>query len=264
MGSANISIDHAESGLVTAQVLAARQISPHFVRVTLGGSELQNWRHLGFDQWFRLAVPTSSQVRFDNLPDRFGMGGYLKYLTTAKATRPAIRNYTVRAYRADPHELDIDFVVHGEEGIAGPWARRLPVGETVGLIDQGCGYRDLRAETTLLVGDETALPAIAGILRDLDRGATGTAIIELPHAEDVQDVDAPVGMDVRWLVRDANDRPGERALNELSSFRKLHTDVNAFIAGESKLATGGRRHLVQTLEVPKERVTFVGYWRLKA
>lgn len=146
------------------------------MRITLG--ELSGWRHLGFDQWFRLALPVSDETRFDRLSDRFDMRGYLRYLALPKASRPVIRNYTVREYRDG--ELDIDFVVHGAEGVAGPWAASLPVGDPVALIDQGCGYRPVEgASRVILAGDESALPAVLGILRDLPEDSVGTAIVEV-------------------------------------------------------------------------------------
>lgn len=57
MALTNISVSHADTGLVTAEVPRAEQVSPHLVRITLGGEDLQNWRSLGFDRWFRLALP---------------------------------------------------------------------------------------------------------------------------------------------------------------------------------------------------------------
>ncbi|WP_394550661.1 siderophore-interacting protein [Agromyces sp. MMS24-JH15] len=260
MATSNLTVSHAETGLVTAEVVRAARISPHFVRITLSGPELADWRHVGFDQWFRLAVPTHDDTRFDNLPDEYDLRGYLKYLRTPKATRPVIRNYTVREYRAADGELDVDFVVHGDEGVAGPWAQRLPVGASVALIDQGCGYRHVDGAPVLLVGDESALPAVVGILRDLPRDTRGDAVIEVLHADDVQPVDAPAGVTVHWLVREPGRAPGDAALALVRTLPVVDS-VNAFAAGESKLATGVRRHLVAERGVPKANVTFCGYWR---
>lgn len=262
MASTNVRVSHADTGLVTAEVLGAERISPHFVRITLGGGSLQNWRSLGFDQWFRLALPVSDATRFDRLGDRFDMRGYLRYLSLPKATRPVIRNYTVRQYRPSTGELDIDFVVHGADGIAGPWAASLPVGAPVALIDQGCGYRPVDgARRVVLAGDESAMPAVLGILRDIPSDSTGTAIIEVPHDEDRQPVAAPPGVDVQWIVRDAGSRPGAEALAAIRQLRADDEPVSAFFAGEQQLATGGRRHLVTALGVPKSSVDFTGYWR---
>ena len=261
MVASNIVVTHAETGVVNAEVVNAIRISPHFVRLTFGGDELREWRHLGFDQWFRLAVPTSDQTRFDNLADTFDMAGYLKYLTLPRATRPVIRSYTVREFRADDLELDVDFVVHGDEGVAGPWAGSLPVGASVGLIDQGCGFQQADAAWTLLVGDESALPAVAGILRDLPRDARGHALIELADLDDRQQVHAPDGFDVHWIVREPDAPVGRSALEHLHDLTLPEGTVHAFAAGESKLATGTRRHLVNERGVPKGDITFCGYWR---
>lgn len=260
--SSNIKVDHAETGLVTARVTGAERISPNFVRVTLG--ELPGWRHLGFDQWFRLALPVSDDTRFDRLSDRFDTRGYLRYLTLPKASRPVIRNYTVREHRDG--ELDVDLVVHGTVGVAGPWAAALPVGDPVALIDQGCGYRAVEgASRVILAGDETAMPAVLGILRDLPSETTGTAVIEVSDPADRQEGPKPAGVELAWVTRDAGMRPGGAALELL---RRIVPDdvasspVSAFVAGEQQLATGARRHLVG-LGVPKTAIDFTGYWRMR-
>lgn len=262
MASTNLTVTHADTGLVTAEVARAERISPHFVRVTLAGERLHDWRDLGFDQWFRLALPIAEETCFDRLSDRFDMRGYLHYLTLPRATRPVIRNYTVRAARTERGELDIDFVVHGDEGVAGPWARSLPIGSPVALIDQGCGFA-LRegSRRVVLAGDESALPAVLGVLRDLPSDARGDAIIEVPDGADRQPVVAPPGVDVRWVVRRHLDRPGAGALEALKELPAPDELLTAFLVGEQQLATGGRRHLVNELDVPKSAITFCGYWR---
>lgn len=257
----NIAVTHASSGLVHASVVRTERVTPHMMRVTLGGDELERFEPRGFDQWFRLAVPVGDGARLDNLPDRFGIAGYVRFLTLPKGTRPVIRNYTVRAFRTDPAELDIDFVVHGTEGVAGPWAEAAQPGAEVALIDQGCGFQPVPSDWTLLVADETGLPAVAAILRDLPRDATGHAIIELFDARDRQDVDAPAGITVHWLERSPDEAPGTAALPALRGLDFPDGSVYAFAVGESAVATGARRHLVAERGIPKGNVTFCGYWK---
>lgn len=270
MPASNIAVAHADTGLVTAEVVRADRISPNFVRLTVAGDELARWRDLGFDQWFRLAIPVAGDAtRFDRMADKFDMRGYLKFLTLPKATRPEIRNYTVREFRADAREMDIDFVVHESDdpshaGVAAPWAASLPVGARVALIDQGCGYRIVEnADRVVLVGDESALPAVLGILRDLPRDAVGHAIIEVPSDEDRQPIEAPSRVSVQWLVREHGARPGAAALDALRALPAEATEgtVSAFVAGEQQLATGGRRFLVGERGVAKQAIDFCGYWR---
>ncbi|WP_333618172.1 siderophore-interacting protein [Dietzia sp.] len=256
----NIAITQSELGFVRAHVLRSERISPHVMRVTLGGGDLEQFVYQGFDQWFRLAIPVHGDDRFENLPGKFGIGGYLKFLTSPKGTRPVIRNYTIRNFRYEPAELDIDFVVHGTGGVAGPWAEAVEPGTDVAFIDQGCGWKDVPAANTLIVADESGMPAALGVLRDLPRDATGHAIIELFDPADAQDDSvAPNGIDVRWVFRDPDDAPGSDAL---AALRELDhgSSVCAFAVGESSLATGTRRHLVAA-GVPKSNITFCGYWK---
>ena len=257
----NLVVTHAETGLVNAEVVDAAQISPHFVRLTLAGDDLRAGATSGSTSGSGSPCRRSDETRFDNLADTYDMAGYLKYLMLPKATRPVIRNYTVREFRPDDLELDVDFVVHGDAGVAGPWAQGLPLGASVALIDQGCGFRQADADQVLLVGDESALPAVVGILRDLPRDARGHALIELPDLDDRQPVDAPDGVDVHWIVREPGAPAGVAALDHLRELPPFEGSVNAFAAGESKLATGARRHLVNDRGVPKGDITFCGYWR---
>lgn len=132
------------------------------------------------------------------------------------------------------------------------------------LIDQGCGYRPVEgARKVVLAGDESAMPAILGILRDLPADSHGVAIIEVPLAEDRQPVAGPAGVDVQWIVRRPGGRPGAEALVALRDASVDGEPISAFLAGEQQLATGGRRYLVAERGVPKSSVDFSGYWRLK-
>ncbi len=257
----NLVVTHAETGLVNAEVVDAAQVSPHFVRLTLAGDDLAGWRHLGFDQWFRLAVPTSDDTRFDNLADTYDMAGYLKFLMLPKATRPGDPQlHRARVPARRPRARRRLRRARRRRG-GGAGAQGLPLGASVALIDQGCGFRQADADQVLLVGDESALPAVVGILRDLPRDTRGHALIELPDFDDRQHVDAPEAVDVHWIVREPGAPSGAAALDHLRELPPLEGSVNAFAAGESKLATGARRHLVNDRGVPKGDITFCGYWR---
>lgn len=249
-------------GLYRAEVVKARRISPHFIRITFAGDELAKLPREGFDHWVRIFLPTAgTETDFTSLPETFGVGGYLKYLTTRSGTRPTVRSYTIREQRE--REIDIDFVAHGDLGIAGPWAQQAQPGEQVAMIDQGRGF-DVREDANfhLLVGDESALPAVLGILRDLPPDAEGLAIIEVPDLADAQEVPVQEGVELRWVVRSSLEAtPGTRALQELEGFAPQDAgSLSAFIVGEQALAAGGRRHLV-SMGVSKTRIDFTGFWR---
>lgn len=164
--------------LVTLRVLRSQRISPHFVRVTLGDGDIGQFKYLGFDQWFRLFIPVSDDS-LSRLPNatKVNLPMYLKYLRIAKTDRPVLRNYSVRAFRPEGPELDVDFVVHGHGDDAGPaatWAQNCKTGDPVAVIDEGCGFNpDASLRRVTLVADESGLPAAAGILASLDADVTG-------------------------------------------------------------------------------------------
>lgn len=253
------------SGLYHAEVVGAQRITPNMQRVTFAGDDLRELPRHGFDQWFRLFLPhASGTTDFDAVPEKFGLGGYLRYLTAKSGTRPPFRNYTVRELRSHTGELDVDFVIHGDSGIAGPWASGAEPGERVVMLDQGRGFDPLAdADFVLLVGDDSALPAVAGILRDLPSDSSGLAIIELGDEADQQELAAPDGFEVHWVTRTgASARPGAGALAEVQRFRPEHPDrLQAYVGGEQAMVAGSRRHLVGA-GVPKSRIQFTGYWKV--
>ncbi|MDN5724693.1 MAG: siderophore-interacting protein, partial [Propionibacteriales bacterium] len=135
----NITITHADTGLMHTRVARSELVTPHMMRVTFAGGDLEKLDYQGFDQWFRLALAVRSDDRLDNLPAKFGVGGLLKFLTLPKGTRPVIRNYTIREFRPETAEMDVDFVIHGDSGVAGPWAASVEPGAEVAIKRQPNG-----------------------------------------------------------------------------------------------------------------------------
>lgn len=255
--------------LITMRVLRRERLSPSFARVTVGGGDVGRFEYLGFDQWFRLFMPVAGDS-LGRLPGKLDMLSYLRFLMIAKSKRPILRNFTVRAFRADGTEgpeLDIDFVLHGTpgDGSTGPaasWAQTCEVGSAVAILDEGYTFnpgpdlRDLR-----IVADESGLSAVAGILASLPPDAIGEALIEIPSGADRQELVAPPGVDVAYLVRDDHSaRPGAAAL---AAVRERPVPTHPFYGwavGEQGLASGVRRHWIDA-GAPKGNITFCGYWR---
>ncbi|MFT4029349.1 MAG: siderophore-interacting protein [Protaetiibacter sp.] len=245
------------------EVVRTAQISPHMVRVTAGGDDLAEFPDHGFDQWFRMFLPRpDNDAALGRLPQKVDVLGTLKYMRMPAGTRPVMRCYTVRELRREQCELDIDFVVHGDEGVAAPWARHAAPGERLAIIDQGTGY-ELRdgIESHLLVADDTGLPAVLGILRSLPRHHRGSAWIEIPDSADAQPHDAPEGVEVHWIVREGGARAGATVLAAVQAAPVPAEPFTAYLVGEQSLPTTLRRWLVAEHHVPKDRIAFVGYWR---
>lgn len=252
----------------TAEVVANKRISPNFVRVTVGGAELDEFTPMGFDQWFRLFLPRHGELR---LPSAANNLWYAQWLMMGKEQRPVVRNYTVREFRpagqghfGETAELDIDFAMHGEDTPACEWAANTAAGTPVGLLDEGIMYQPPQHTSwSLLTGDESALPAIAGILRSAPRDLHGAAYVEITHPDDAQDLGEPEGVQVNWLVRsDPAAEVGSAASAAVRTANLPASGVYAFLAGEQKLVSGLRRQLVHEHGIAKSDITFTGYWRV--
>lgn len=255
--------------LLTLHVLRRAQISPTFVRVTLGGADVERFRPMGFDQWFRLFLPVTDEASLTRLPNKLDTLAYLRYLAIARTERPVLRNYTVRAYRPDgPQgpELDVDLVLHGSatDGTSGPaatWAQTCVPGDAVAILDEGVTFVPGPAHEHLLIAaDETGLPAVAGILASLPADARGTAWVEIPDPADRQELAGPAGVEVRWVVRpDPHALPGRAVLAAVEA-APVPPAAYAWVVGEQSLVADARRHWVR-VGVPKPDVTFCGYWK---
>jgi NADPH-dependent ferric siderophore reductase len=230
---------------------------------------------MGFDQWFLLFLPIGGDAGLDRVPAKANkMFGYLKFLRIPDGERPVMRNYSVRAHRPataeSGAEIDVDFVLHGSaaDGTAGPasrWAETCSPGEHVLIIDEGLTFNPERGtERVVLVGDETALPAIASICASLPDTAIGSAIFEVPSDDDALLFPHPPGIQVTWIVRPHDEQPGVLALDELRSTVLPNMPFHAYAAGEQSLASGARKHLVGERGVDKHQVSFCGYWKFGA
>lgn len=273
--SAGRTVKPASAELIPLTVLHAERLSPAWMRVTLGGGGIERFTPMGYDQWFRLFLPVGGEEGLERAPVKANkVFGYLRFLRIPDGERPVMRNYTVRAHRpavgGRGAEIDVDFVLHGSAaaGTAGPasrWAETCRPGEHVLIIDEGLSFNPARGEErVVLVGDETALPAIASICASLPATATGTAIIEVPSAADALEFRHPDGVTVRWLPRTDAAVPGRLALDALRETPLPQAPFHAYIAGEQSLASGGRRLLVGERGVDKRQVSFIGYWKAGA
>jgi NADPH-dependent ferric siderophore reductase len=263
--------------LVHLTVLRKEQLAPHWMRITLGGGEIERFRPMGYDQWFRIFLPLGGEEGMERLPAKANrLFGYLRYLRIPDGVRPVMRNYSVRAFRPAGEgasaEIDVDFVLHGsaEDGTAGPasrWAESCEPGESVVLIDEGLAFNPERGtDRVLLVGDETALPAVSSVCASLPATASGRVLVEVPSVEDALDFPRPDAVEVEWIVRGHDDKPGMLALARLAALTDAEypaAPFHAYLAGEQALPTEGRRHLVAR-GVDKDRISFCGYWRVGA
>ncbi|MFF7439243.1 SIP domain-containing protein [Streptomyces sp. NPDC008122] len=240
-----------------ARVVHTERITPHMVRVVLGGPGLDGFAADTYTDHYVKLLFAPEGVSY---PEPFDMERIRAEFP--REQWPTTRTYTVRAWDPVHRELTIDFVVHGDEGLAGPWAARAQAGETVRFLGPGGGYApDAAADWHLLAGDESALPAIAVALEQLPEGARAHVLIEIADAAEEQKLATATGIDVTWLHR--GDRPtGEALVEAVTTLDFPAGDVHAFVHGEAGFVKELRRHLRLDRGVPRERLSISGYWRL--
>ncbi|MBF8192003.1 siderophore-interacting protein [Nonomuraea sp. K274] len=236
-------------------VLRTERISRNMVRVVVGGDGLAGFATSGMtDHYVKLVFPYDG-VRY---PEPFSVKTCRE--TMPREVWPRLRTYTVRAWDPDARELTLDFVVHGDSGVAGPWAERAVPGDVLLMLGPGGGYApDDAADWHLLVGDESALPAIAASAEALPEGVPAHVLVEVDGPEDELKIDTSVP--ITWVYR--NGRPVGEAL--VASVRELEFpegDVYAFVHGEAGFVKELRRHLRVERGISLDRLSISGYWRV--
>ncbi|MGW2514148.1 siderophore-interacting protein [Streptomyces scopuliridis] len=248
--------------MITLEVRRREFLTPGFACVTLGGPALRDLIVAGNDQTVRLFFPREGQSAL-RMPTVSNEAWIAQLLLVAKSARPWVRNLTVRRARPADGEIDIEFALHGDAPLSN-WVRRVEPGDPAGIFDMGTMYRlPEHAQGQVLVGDETALPAILSILDGTPASLPCEVFLEVAAAADIRPVAVPDGSRIHWFSRDGEDlRPGALVLGAVREAALPPGRCYVWAAGESQLATGVRRHLINDRGVPKQDISFFGYWRL--
>lgn len=247
-------------------VRRTRTLTPGMLRVTFTGEDLHELPAAPPDGYIKLFFPQAGQSR-PQLPPPFesdpadSMSWYRGYLAMPDAARPPMRTYTVRAHRPEVAELDVDFVLHADGGPAQRWVSTAAPGDEVAFIGphglysvpEGTGWQ-------LLVGDETALPAIAAILDDLGAQSRALAYIEIADSGERQHLEHPRNAEIHWIHRGTAEH-GSELLEALRSAEFLPGLPYAWLGGEAETVKHARRHLVRERGVHKRAITFTGYFK---
>ena len=175
---------------------------------------------------------------------------------------PARRRYTVRTWDADRHRLTIDFVVHGDSGVAGPWAAFAKPGDALVFTGPNGGYRpDPDTDWHLFVGDESALPAIAASLDVLRSDARAVVRVVCDGPDHQIPLPSAADVDLQWLHR-----RGDAGDEELLVEAGQAIDFGAgrpfgFVHGEADEIRAVRRHLLHDRGLTRQDLSCSPYWR---
>jgi NADPH-dependent ferric siderophore reductase len=175
---------------------------------------------------------------------------------------PFTRTYTVRWVDAAARELAIDFVIHGDEGLAGPWAAAAQPGDRLTFTGPGGGYNpDPAADWYLFAGDESALPAIGAAIESLPQDARGVAILEVDNDADIQPLAGPAGVELRWVLRRGVPAgEGELLVAAVRDAEWPGGRVQVFAHGERGYMKGLREVFFGQRALERAQVSLSGYW----
>lgn len=234
-------------------VQSAERVTPSMVRLVLTGADLTEFVDLPWaDHYVKFVIPESGDL-------------------------PAVnRSYTVRGWNPETGQLTIDVVVHGSRGRVGPWADKAQPGDKLTLRGQGGSYRpEPDYDWHLMIGDESALPAILVALEQLEPGTKAQAVLEVADAAEEQPINTVGDVQVTWIHRGhapetesdqgEDTSAGVYGAELVSAVRRLQFlpgAVQVFLHGEAGMVRQLRRHLRGDREINKLDMSVSGYWRL--
>jgi NADPH-dependent ferric siderophore reductase len=237
---------------VHGEVVEVIRLSPSLIRVVLSGSGLEAFQPTEFaDQYVNaLFVPDGAPytVPFDVDAAR---GLSVEH-------RPVGRRYTIRWWEPIERRLAIDFVTHGDTGIAGRWAQRARVGDRLQFTGPSGAYQpSADADWHLLVGDESALPAIAASMERLRAGVAALVFVVVDGPDDEITLATPADAHVHWVHR----RTGGSLPDVVAGSPFPDGVPDVFVHGEASEVRAIRRHLLADRGIAREGTSISPYWR---
>lgn len=227
------------------QVLRVTDLTPRMRRITLGGPELQGFISLGSDDHVKLLFAETPEQQQALEAGGLGRDG---------GVRPTMREYTPRRIDLTINELDIDFVLHGD-GPASTWAAQAAPGQELNIAGPRASMvvPDI-FDSYLLIGDETAIPAIGRRLEELPAGRKVLAVIQIEDDQERQPLPSQAQLEVFWVKR------GENLLALIESLPLPDGKLYSWVALEKSL-TRQVKALLLDRGVADDALKAAAYWR---
>lgn len=238
------------------EVVEVRSLTPHMVRVVMGGEGLGDFEPTGFtDQYVNaLFIPDGSPwtVPFDWDEAKAGDASHC----------PRGRRYTIRSWDPVTRRVTIDFVVHGEVGLAGRWAANARAGDRLQMVGPSGGYRPADdAEWHLMVGDESALPAIGASLDVLAPGRRAVVVAIVDDADHELAFSTAGDLRVVWVHRTAEPDDDGLLVKAVEALDFPPGSPDVFVHGEAAEVRAVRKHLLGERGLAKDGSSISPYWR---
>lgn len=243
---------------VVMEVVATEPINDHFQRITLGGSGFADYQDVvATDKYIKFLLPTDPSL---GLEPPFDMDELRK--TLPKEQLPVRRTYTVREVDERAQTLTVDFVLHGDRGVAGPWAKAARVGDRVEFGGPGGKYLpESETDFHFFVGDEAAIPAIAAALEALPEDAVGVAHIEVADPESRWELQHPAGVQVNWHYRHGEVTESSDQLEAaVKNTPWPEGQVQVFCHGEREVMKRLRAYFMDERGITRDKLSLSAYW----
>jgi NADPH-dependent ferric siderophore reductase len=239
------------------QVMEKRWLTPGLVRIVLGGGDLDELTMVkATDAYVNLAFPPPG-APYDPTFDPAAIRSDVD-----KQWWPARRRYTVRTWDPVAKQLTLDFVVHGDLGVAGAWAVHAEPGSVLVFEGPAGGFLpDAEADWLLLVGDESALPAIAASLERLPEGTLAVARVLCDGKDHELELSCSGELDLEWVHRTHGDGDDLLLADALREIPFPRGRVQAFVHGEATEIREIRRHLLVERGLTRQDMSCSPYWR---
>ncbi|HEV7949680.1 MAG TPA: siderophore-interacting protein [Glaciihabitans sp.] len=218
-------------------------ITPSYVRVRVQGDDLVGFgAHSGHNDHIRIFIPEGTPV-----------------------TREEMREFPSREFTPlywGENWLDLEFAVHGDEGVAGVWAATAPLGSMLGVGGpRGTARIEGTPDSWFLVGDETAVPQIRRYADLIPTGANARIIVEVSDADHEIPIDSPV--EIEYVHRNGALPTSALIayLDGISAAERPTGDVFVFIAAEQSVVKTGRALAIDRWGLDPERMVIKGFWK---
>lgn len=239
-------------------VTAKEFLSPHLIRIKLKVDNIHELEHATVGDNNKILIPPTGvdKIHFPKKDPTTQL-----WMPVPESQAPIKRTYTHSGIDLKRSELLIDFVYHGNHGPASAWAGNCEVGDILGIMMRTQPKQLFPSVNNyLLIGDATALPAIAAILKQLPEAVKAICVLEVHGKEDELELHSRATTNTIWLH---NPRPsdGSQLSNKVKELSLPAKSRFAFVAAEYRTVKELRKYLRKEMEWTPDEISAYSYWR---
>lgn len=217
------------------EVIGVERLTPHMIRITLAGPDLASFESASFDDHLKVLVPGAGE-------------------------EPELRDYTPRRFDREACTLVLDFVDH-DGGPASDWARGAKLGDSLKIAGpRGSKVIGGAIDKWVLIGDETALPAMGRKAEELGKGDSAVIVAGVTGAAEEQSFETDADLELHWVHRPASTATDAAPYLPVLEGLDLGPRTFVWIAAEAGAAKALRRYVIEEGGHPARWVKAAGYW----